>query len=155
MSEWVKGLVISHLGQGIAVEVPEEQLLLCQTRRKLATVAVGDWVKVSVSSPGQGRIEAILPRRSVLTRPSRNQKIRPVAANLDKVFVVFAAEPACDFLLIDQYLAICENKEINAELVFNKIDLTCSAKLEQELDDYQQLGYPIYAVSAAENQGLE
>jgi len=155
MSEWVKGLVISHLGQGIAVEVSEEQLLLCQTRRKLATVAVGDWVNVSVSSPGQGRIEAILPRRSVLTRPSRNQKIRPVAANLDKVLVVFAAEPACDFLLIDQYLAICENKEINAELVFNKIDLTCSVKLEQELDDYRQLGYPIYPVSAAENQGLE
>ena len=31
----------------------------------------------------QGRVEKILPRRSLLARPNRNGKIRPVAANID------------------------------------------------------------------------
>jgi ribosome biogenesis GTPase / thiamine phosphate phosphatase len=150
----MEGLVLAHLGQGIAVE-HENGIVLCQTLRRLDTVAVGDRVVWTQSAPDQGRIEAILPRRSLLARPSRNGKIRPVAANLDAVFVVFAVEPACDFLLLDQYLAICENSSINASLVLNKTDLPISADIEQELQTYSQLGYPLYRVSAAINSGLD
>lgn len=148
-----KGLVIAHLGQGIAVEV-SNTIILCQTRRKLETVAVGDQVMISQSSPVQGRIEQILPRRSLLQRPSRNNKTRPVAANIDKIYVVFATEPYCDFLLIDQYLAICENKNIDAVLVLNKIDLSDTKKIEVELQQYQELGYNLYKVSANKNIGI-
>jgi len=97
----LEGLVLAHLGQGIAVE-HNGDIILCQPLRKLDTVTVGDRVLWSLVAPEQGRIEAILPRRSVLTRPSRNEKIRPVAANIDTVYVVFAVEPYCDFLLLDQ-----------------------------------------------------
>jgi len=153
MTDLIEGLVISHLGQGIAVEV-ENKILLCQTRRKLDTVAVGDQVMVTQSSVDQGRIEEILPRRSLLQRPSRNKKTRPVAANIDKIYVVFATEPHCDFLLIDQYLAICENKNIDAVLVLNKVDLTNIKNLEVELQQYQDLGYEMHKVSAIENIGI-
>lgn len=149
-----EGLVIAHLGQGIAVEILGEQLVLCQTLRKLDTVVVGDRVLLTQSSADQGRIEKILPRRSVLQRPSRGDQIRPVAANLDTIFVVFATEPDCDFLLLDQYLAICENCNIDAALVFNKIDLGCSEGIEQELQQYIRLGYNLYRVSANQNIGL-
>lgn len=154
MSGLREGLVIAHLGQGIAVE-SENKIVLCQTLRRLDTVAVGDKVLWTQSAPDQGRIEEILPRRSVLLRPSRNSKARPVAANLDRVFVVFAVEPACDFLLMDQYLAICENRNIAAALVLNKTDLPPSADIEQELATYQDLGYPTYRVSAAKASGLD
>lgn len=153
MTDLLEGLVISHLGQGIAVEVSGE-IILCQTRRKLDTVAVGDKVKLTKASPDQGRIEEILPRRSLLQRPSRNRKTRPVAANIDKIYVVFATEPHCDFLLIDQYLAICENRNIDAVLVLNKVDLTNIKDLEQELQQYQDLGYDMHKVSAIENIGI-
>jgi ribosome biogenesis GTPase len=153
MAELLEGLVVSHLGQGIAVEVAGT-IILCQTRRKLDTVAVGDQVMVTKSSPDQGRIEEILPRRSLLQRPSRNKKTRPVAANIDKIYVVFATEPHCDFLLIDQYLAICENKNIGAVLVLNKVDLTNIKKLETELQQYQDIGYELHKVSAMENIGI-
>lgn len=153
MAELLEGLVVSHLGQGIAVEVAGT-IILCQTRRKLDTVAVGDQVMVTKSSPDQGRIEEILPRRSLLQRPSRNKKTRPVAANIDKIYVVFATEPHCDFLLIDQYLAICENKNIDAVLVLNKVDLTNIKKLETELQQYQDIGYELHKVSAMENIGI-
>jgi ribosome biogenesis GTPase len=154
MSELSKGLVISHLGQGIAVEI-SGSIILCQTRRKVETVAVGDQVMVTLSPPDQGRIEEILPRHSLLERPSRYKKTRPVAANIDKIYVVFATEPHCDFLLIDQYLAICENKNIDAVLVLNKIDLTNLDVVKEELDRYQALGYELHKVSASENLGID
>lgn len=156
MAELLEGLVLSHLGQGIAVET-DGKIYLCQTRRRLDTVAVGDKVLWIQSAPDQGRIEEILPRRSLLARPSRNDKVRPVAANIDTVFVVFATEPYCDFLLIDQYLAVCENHHFDAALVFNKIDLGQSDTIEQELLDYQKLGYALYRVSTKipGHKGLE
>jgi ribosome biogenesis GTPase / thiamine phosphate phosphatase len=154
MAELLEGLVIAHLGQGIAVE-HDNKITLCQTLRRLETVAVGDKVLWSLSSPDQGRIEEILPRRSLLTRPSRNGKTRPVAANIDTVFVVFAVEPYCDFLLIDQYLAVCESHTINAALVLNKTDLPQSDSIEKELLAYQNLSYPLYRVSARAASGLD
>jgi ribosome biogenesis GTPase len=154
MAALLEGLVVAHLGQGIAVEAGDKTIL-CQTLRKLDTVAVGDKVLWSQSSPDQGRIEQILPRRSLLSRPSRNDKTRPVAANIDTVFVVFAVEPFCDFLLMDQYLAVCENRDISAALVLNKTDLPPAGSIEQELLGYQQLGYPLYRVSAAAAAGLD
>ncbi len=154
MSELLEGLVISHFGQGIAVE-HDHEIILCQTLRRLETVAVGDKVLWTLSSPGQGRIEEILPRRSLLERPSRNGKTRPVAANIDTIFVVFAVEPHCDFLLIDQYLAVCENHNIDAALILNKTDLPQTDIIEKELLDYINLGYPLYRVSAWANLGMD
>ncbi len=149
-----EGLVVSHLGKGVAVEI-EDRTILCQTLRKLDTVVVGDRVMISLSSPDQGRIEKILARRSVLQRPSRGDQVRPVAANLDTIFVVFAAEPECDFLLLDQYLAICENCNIDAALVLNKIDIPHAEAVEDELQYYQALGYSLFKVSARQNHGLD
>lgn len=165
MSALTEGLVVAHLGKGIAVEVGENldteakatpgSIILCQTLRKLDTVVVGDRVLISLSSPEQGRIEQLLPRRSVLQRPSRGDQIRPVAANIDTIFVVFAAEPECDFLLLDQYLAICENCNIDAALVFNKIDLPHAESVERELQNYLALGYSLHRVSANQGIGIE
>jgi len=154
MSDLLEGLVVSHLGKGIAVEVGE-RTLLCQTLRKLDTVVVGDRVLLSQQTPEQGRIEQILARRSVLQRPSRGDQVRPVAANLDTIFIVFAAEPECDFLLLDQYLAICENCNIDAALVLNKIDLGLSENTERELNTYTGLNYRLFRVSARQQMGLE
>ncbi len=153
MSARNEGLVIAHLGQGIAIE-NEGNIILCQPLRRLETVAVGDKVLWTQSAPGQGRIDDILPRRSLLIRPSRNGKTRPVAANIDTIFIVIAVEPYCDFLLIDQYLAICENSKIAAALVLNKTDLPQAEDLENELLIYQNLGYPLYRVSVRTSAGL-
>ncbi|TXL00440.1 ribosome small subunit-dependent GTPase A [Methylococcaceae bacterium HT1] len=153
MTELHQGLVISHLGKGIAVEI-DGNIILCQTRRKVETVAAGDSVEITIVAKDQGRIEELLPRHSLLERPDKGSKTRPVAANIDQIFVVFATEPFCDFLLIDQYLAICENRNINALLIYNKSDLATVDNIEQELANYQNLGYPLFRVSAIENAGI-
>lgn len=154
MDELQSGLVISHLGKGIAVEV-NGTIILCQTRRKLETVSAGDRVKVAIVAKDQGRIEELLPRHSLLERPNKGNKTRPVAANIDQIFVVFANEPYCDFLLIDQYLAICENRNINALLIYNKSDLAKVGNIEKELEGYLSLGYDLFRVSAKQQAGLD
>lgn len=156
MADLLEGLVISHLGKGLAVE-HAGKTIICQTRRQLGVAAVGDRVLWEKTGSDQGRVAELLPRRSVLTRPARQGKTRPVAANIDKVIVVFATEPHCDFLLIDQYLAVCENRNISAELVFNKIDLTPTSerqRITQELTHYQDMGYTLHCVSATTSEGL-
>ncbi len=156
VTQLLEGLVIAHLGKGLAVESRGE-IITCHTRRQLETAAVGDRVLWEKLSGDQGRVLEILPRRSVLMRPSRSGKNRPVAANIDKIFVVFAVEPRCDFLLIDQYLAICETRNIDALLVFNKIDLFSPERHQQitsELEIYQSLGYSLLRVSAKQGIGM-
>lgn len=153
MNALLQGLVISHLGKGIAVE-SDHRLYLCQTLRKLESIAVGDRVEFTPTGDDLGRIEKLLPRRSVLKRPGRNSETRPVAANIDNVFIVFAVEPDCDFLLVDQYLAICENNNFNAALVLNKIDLPGVDGLAHETNNYQSLGYPLHQVSASQRIGI-
>ena len=154
MPEIKEGLAVAHLGQGIAVEY-QGQIVLCTPLRKLDTVAVGDKVLWSHTAPGQGRIEQILPRHSLLMRPARSGKTRPVAANIEMVVVIFAMEPHYDCLLIDQYLAICENSNFKAALVLNKADLPLTEEAENDFALYEDLGYPLYRVSAKTGMGLD
>ena len=104
----------------------------------------------------QGRVLEILPRTTVLTRPGYAGRIRPVAANLDRVFVVLASAPEPDFLLVDQYLAICESRSIAASLIFNKLDRPDSeGQVRTLLADYARIGYQTYLLSARTGRGLE
>ncbi len=150
------GLVISHLGQGLAVETPDGTIMLCQTRRRLGDVAVGDRIRWSPSDDGmQGRVEEVLARSSVLVRPGYAGKNRVVAANLDRVFIVIAPSPQPDWLLVDQYLAVCEFRHIAAEIIYNKIDLAENeAQAQTELNDFVRIGYPVHPVSARKDIGI-
>jgi ribosome biogenesis GTPase len=149
------GRVISHLGQGLAVEDAAGEIVLCHTRRRLGAVAVGDRVLWSPCGDGQGRVEEILPRRSLLARPGYNAKVRLVAANLDRVLVVVAPEPEPDWLLVDQYLAACEHRGLGAAVVVNKIDQAGSRDgVLAALADYRAVGYPCASTSAKTQEGL-
>lgn len=153
---FIEGLVLSHLGQGLAVEGPDGDVILCHTRRQLGGVAVGDRVLWQLLDDRQGRVEHILPRRSVLTRPAHGGRIRPVAANLDQIVVVVAPEPEPDWLLVDQYAAACEHRDIDVCIVINKIDRVNERRsLETGLKPYRGIGYPCHLVSARTGEGLD
>lgn len=150
----LNGLVVSHLGKGLAVETLDGAIILCHTRRRLGEAAVGDRVLWAACGEDQGRVEEILPRTTVLTRPAYGGKIRCVAANLDRVFVVIAPSPEPDWLLVDQYLAVCEKRGIAAEILYNKVDLA-SGSDDQALQDYARIGYRLHRLSAKRGVGLE
>ena len=110
-------------------------------------LAAGDWVTLEARGE-EGMIETILPRRNLLQRP--------LVANLDWLFAVFAAkDPAPSFLLIDKLLALAEAYDIPAALVINKCDLAAEGFLEQIRAIYEPLGYPVYFVEARKGKGLD
>ncbi|MGR9106656.1 MAG: ribosome small subunit-dependent GTPase A, partial [Gammaproteobacteria bacterium] len=120
------------------------------------TVAVGDRVLWKPSEGGLGCVVEVLARRSLLTRPARGMKTRAVVANLDQILVVFAPQPPCDLLLLDQYLVISENRGLRALLICNKADLVHdSEQLDQVLALYETIGYPVIRVSAKSGFGVE
>lgn len=150
-----EGLVISHLGQGLAVENTAGDIILCHTRRRLGDVAVGDRVLWEPCEGNLGRVMETLPRRSLLTRPGYAGKIRLVAANLDCVLVVTAPEPEPDWLLVDQYLAACEHRDLSAAILLNKIDQARDRDaIHATLAEYQAIGYDCFEVSAKSGEGL-
>ena len=117
----------------------------CHTRTNLPLIATGDKVRfVADPNTGLGRIEAIYDRQNIINRPDRYHKLKPIAANVDILAVVFAALPAPAAQLIDRYLVACYYANIKPLLILNKADLLTNpayTDVTQLLKDYQALGY--------------
>jgi ribosome biogenesis GTPase len=99
-------------------------------------------------------ITAIEDRRNELTRPNMRGKVEILAANLDYLLVVAAAEPAADWFIVDRYLCAAELMGIDAGVVFNKIDVDASAAAA-ELDTYRRAGYDVVTCSAVTGTGID
>ena len=154
----ITGRVIAHLGQSLLIEDNQGQIARCKKRTRLEQPAVGDNVEWIRTEEAAGRVEKILERRSLLSRPAKNGSVRPVAANLDQIVVILAVKPSIDALLLDQYLIVCELQGIAPLIVLNKVDLLDKAsRLETDalIKVYRGLGYEIIEVSALEKTGLE
>src|SRR5690606_7112480 len=85
------GLVISHYGQQLEVEALEGERrgerFRCHQRSNLEPLVAGDRVIWRPAEPF-GVVLAVLPRRSLLTRPAFQGELRAVAANIDTLLVV-------------------------------------------------------------------
>jgi ribosome biogenesis GTPase / thiamine phosphate phosphatase len=154
------GLVTARYTRHVDVKALEgervNQRLRCNIRANIDAIAVGDNVIWRENSQGEGVVVAVETRRSVIERPDGLGKLKPVAANIDQVFLVFAAEPEPHPTLIDRYLIAAENAHIDAKLVFNKIDLVHGENPVQALiNTYRALGYEVFECSCRQQQGLE
>jgi len=99
-------------------------------------------------------ITKILDRRNELTRPNMRGQIEVLAANIDYLLVVAAAEPKADWFIVDRYLCAAELMGINAGIVFNKSDLGMESA-RYELDTYFDIGYDVVSCSALTGEGLD
>lgn len=152
------GRVVANYGPNLEVEDAEGGRRRCLAPRKLADLAVGDEVDWRLENDGTAVVTAVHPRRQRLVRPDARGRERVVAANVDRVLVVFAPRPAYSIELIDRYLVAAEHAGLQAALVLNKADLLGSGereRLEGELAVYRRLGYPIVEASAHRAEGLE
>lgn len=149
------GQIVAHFGQLVWVEDSEKNLHTCHFRANLNQLVVGDKVAFQPSTTGeQGIVSAIQPRNTLLSRPDIYGKLKPVAANIDMLLVVFANQPTPSSQLIDRYLVAANLAGIPACLVLNKIDVD-SGELEGLLDIYRQLGLTILRTSATAEHGLD
>jgi ribosome biogenesis GTPase len=122
--------------------------LQCVTRGKKTNVAVGDKVKLTLTSPDQAVIDAIEERQTLLYR-SDQYKSKLLAANLTQLFIVVATEPGFSDDLVSRALVAAEAAGITAHLILNKTDVEASLpRARERLQVYAKLGYPVHEVSA-------
>lgn len=154
------GLVLSHMGQKLDIEVldgaSKGSTVRCHQRSNLDTLVAGDEV-IWQQGESANVVVAGLPRRSVLRRPNLYGELKPVAANIDTLVVVIAPAPEAHYNLIDRYLVAAESHGLKPLLVLNKSDLLDDdnrARLQELMASYATLGYPTLTVSSRSQQGL-
>jgi ribosome biogenesis GTPase / thiamine phosphate phosphatase len=134
------------------------QVCRCHLRANLPALVTGDQVVWRAGNQGIGVIVAQLPRNTELCRPDSRGQLKPVAANVDLIVIVFAPLPEPHPNLIDRYLVAAEHAGITPLLLLNKADLIDAQNgpaLEALLAVYRQLGYPLLEVSAHEGGGMQ
>jgi ribosome biogenesis GTPase len=129
-----------------------------RTRNIGADVAVGDWV---VLSEDFERVEAVVARQSSLTRRVSSDVVRAeshtVAANMDTVLVVQAADITPNLRRIERELVLGFDSGAIPVVVFNKCDELSETDIAQMMQNVQPViaGVDAYAVSAKTGFGLD
>lgn len=127
-------------------------------------VAVGDEVTISLNEDGTGAIEAIAPRRAVLsrTRPSaearqlNSDQEQVLVANPDQLVFVFSIKsPSPSLRKLDRFLAVAEMNDLPTIICINKIDLAKLDKTHEKFQLYADIGYRVIYTSAKDNIGVD
>lgn len=150
------GVVVACFGKKVEVEDADapQRVVRCHLRANLESVVTGDRV-IWRRDGDAGVVLARLDRRSELGRPDTRGRARIIAANLDQIVIVIAAEPAPHSSLLDRYLVAAENAGISALILLNKADLgDPDGGLGQLLQPYIAIGYPVLHASALDEHGM-
>ncbi|MDR2188838.1 MAG: ribosome small subunit-dependent GTPase A [Azonexus sp.] len=147
----MQGRVVAAHGRQYRVELADGSHLPCFPRGKKSEVACGDRVDVRQTAADQGVIEAIAPRRNLLYRSNAvRQKL--IAANVDLLIIVVAAEPAFSDELVSRALVAAESAGIETLIVLNKCDLAERLPAaRQQLAVFAALGYRVLELSARDH----
>lgn len=168
-SGYKKAQVIAKTRSTAIITTQNNQQISAKIRQGVDPVACGDyilWQDSQETGKDKDKLQektqdvalvAILPRKTVLQRPTNHGLARPFAANIDCIIIVMAHKPAPRPELLDRYLVIAEAAGIRPVLVFNKCDLLdiSRGRLPEFLDLYTNLGYAAFATSAKESLGLD
>jgi ribosome biogenesis GTPase / thiamine phosphate phosphatase len=113
------------------------------------TLAVGDW---ALLDPESGRIDRLLERASLLTRLAAGieQRVQPIAANIDTLFVVTSCNDDFNTSRLERYLAIAHDARVYPVIVLTKRDLCDDA--DALLGELEQIApkVPALAVNATD-----
>ena len=152
------GRVVTHYGRQVIVENTGGETVRCHFRATLEQLVVGDRVVYQPpTDEGLGVVSAIEPRSTVLKRPDPYGNLKPVAANVEQMLIVFAPLPTPSSQLLDRYLVAAELSGIAPILVLNKADLIdeeSRSLIDEMLAPYRQLGYTLLEASATAAHGL-
>lgn len=155
-----EGLVVSHFGTFVEVEplADTDLTLQCHFRANLGAIVAGDKVVIRRGDSGYGVIESVLPRTSMLSRPNPRGQLKPTASNIDFMVLVITPEPAPSTMLIDRYLVAAELQNLKTKILLNKTDLITEMNevmIENLLNIYREIGYPVWECSAKTEHGLD
>ena len=147
----MEGKIIKGIG-GFYYIKTSEGIIECKARGKFRhkdmKPMVGDNVTIEVMKNGKGVIEDIHERKSEL--------IRPTVANITLAFVVFAVKnPDLNFDLLNRFLVLCENNNIEPVVCLNKVDLVSEEERESFKQKINDIGYEVLFIKAKDGEGIE
>lgn len=177
------GVIVAHFGRQLDVQLTQlpnlakfndvcmqdgiflsvGQIVRCHARTNLPMLTTNDGVLFSYDEvSGLGCIEKVLARNNLLARPDRYHKLKPVAANVDILAIVFAPLPVPAVNLLDRYLLLACINDIQPLLVLNKRDLLTDGSLSDDecqyvktiCQQYQSLGFDTVAISSMYDKNL-
>jgi ribosome biogenesis GTPase len=147
------GTVLASFGRGVLVQT-SEGLVRCGLKGRKLRVVCGDRVIWGYPPSADGpSVESIEPRRNLIERIDSRGRPEPVAANIDKLAIVVAPQPATDWFLVDRYWAGAELKDLDALIIVNKKDLVTDA-IEPQLEEYRKLNLSCVDVSCQTGAGV-
>lgn len=142
------GRVIAAFGRRFLVETAEGTTIECVTRGKRGGVACGDRVAFAATGPGEGVIESVADRSSLLYRSDQFRE-KLIAANLTQAAVVLAPVPSWHEVLLTRCLVAAESQHLNILVILNKSDLgEPFARALAALALYERLGYTVVPLCA-------
>jgi ribosome biogenesis GTPase / thiamine phosphate phosphatase len=147
------GTVLASYGRGVLVQADGMTLRCTLTGRKQRIVC-GDRVTWSYPPSADGpSVQSIEPRRNLIERIDARGRAEPVAANIDRLAIVVAAEPAPDWFLVDRYWAGAMLKDLDGLLIVNKLDLGTDS-IQPELKTYRSLQLNCIEAAAQSGEGI-
>lgn len=152
------GLAIARYGQTIDVESQNGEVFHCFQRQNIGELVAGDNVVFCPGNEHKGIVVALLPRQTLLARPTLHAESKPLAANVTCMGIVIAKEPKPHSQLLDSYLVAAKLLGMPPLIVVNKSEmLTSKQDLQPEIDLalYEELGYPVIMASAHQARGLD
>ena len=147
-----QGRIIKGVGGLYTVE-SENGDYFCSARGRFrldgAKPLVGDFVNFDVTDEAAkaGYLMELLPRK--------NEIIRPRAANIDLVIIVFAAaSPGINLELLDSFLLVAEFQKLEVLICINKADIGDAENIAVLSGVYKTAGYEVITLSAATGENI-
>jgi ribosome biogenesis GTPase / thiamine phosphate phosphatase len=148
------GVVLASYGRGVLVQA-EGTTLRCSLRGRKQQIVCGDRVAWDYPPAADGpSVQSIDARRNLIERIDSRGRAEPVAANVDRLAIVVAPEPAPDWFLVDRYWAGATLKDLDAVLIVNKTDLGTDS-LQDELSVYRRLNLRCIEVCSLTGVGID
>jgi len=118
---------------------------------------VGDWVAIQMPPEGdQGRIQAVLPRKSAFTRKAAGKKTsgQAVAANIDTVFLLCGLDGDYNPRRLERYLVGTWESGARPVVLLNKADACADPEAVREEVEAIAFGVPVHVCSAKTGDGV-
>ena len=149
--------VVATFSRRMGIQLSSGEEVSARIKGKRIKAVCGDSVVAEkIENESDWLITKINSRRNELTRPNMRGQVEVLAANIDTLVVVASVSPLPDWYIVDRYLCAAELMGVNAIVVFNKTDLLVGHDIEiEELDDYRDVGIPVFECSADTGQGVD
>jgi ribosome biogenesis GTPase len=157
------GRVVAEHRAGYVVRDGDADLL-CRARGRLHDAAavggllpaVGDWVAFEPLGLGRGVIEAVLARRTAISRQEafKGSGEQVLAANVDVVLIVVGLDGDYNLRRLERYLTTAWDSGASPAVVLTKLDLCRDVRILAEAEG-AAMGVPVVAVSNLTGEGLD